>query len=146
MSRMTIADLATMMTAMQNDCARIADVCVSLDKRLTALEKSGAKSTKASKPTTQKPKASATTTATATANAPKVHWVLNGRTVHSTADYLSKGARYAFKMQGKEAGGEPLNEVERKALVDKLGDKYVTALKFKDAKTAKAFFTKWMNG
>ena len=133
----TLADLANMMTAMQNDCARIADVCVSLDARLTALEKGAVKSAKASKPVAQKSKTSDTATE------PK--WVLDKKCVYSVPNaWISKNARYAFKMQAQEAGGEALTDTEREALVKKLGDKYVSARKFKTEKAAKAFFTKWM--
>lgn len=136
----TLADLANMMTAMQNDCARIADVCVSLDKRLTALEKGKAVSTKASKPTVQKSKTSAQSTTT---TEPK--WVLDKKCVYSVPNaWISKNARYAFKMQAQEAGGEALTDTEREALVKKLGDKYVSVRKFKTEKAAKEFFKKWM--
>lgn len=137
----TLADLANMMTAMQNDCARIADVCVSLDKRLTALEKGKAVSAKASKPVAQKSKTSAKSTTTTT----EPNWVLDKKCVYSRPNaWISKNARYAFKMQAQEAGGEALTDTEREALVKKLGDKYVSVRKFKTEKAAKEFFAKWM--
>lgn len=133
----TLADLANMMTSMQQDCARIADVCVSLDKRLTALEKGKAVSAKAAKPAVQKPKASTTTTTTAS-------WVLDKKCVYSAPNaWVSKKARYAFKMQAQECGGVALTEEERTALVKKVGDKYVTVRKFATEKAAKEFFKKW---
>lgn len=143
----TLADLANMMTAMQNDCARIADVCVSLDARLTALEKGATKSAKASKPVAQKSKTSEdpSPVRVVRVGTTEPKWVLDKKCVYSVPNaWISKNARYAFKMQAQEAGGEALTDTEREALVKKLGDKYVSARKFKTEKAAKAFFAKWM--
>lgn len=137
MSRITCTELATMMNKMSEDMAIIANVCKSLDTRLTALEEGKAVTSKASKPTVQKPKASEKSTTTA-------KWVLNKKCIYSAPnEWVSKNARYAFKMQAQENGGMPLTEEERTALVKKLGDKYVTVRKFATEKAAKDFFTKW---
>lgn len=137
MSRVTVNQLAEMMNKMSDDMAIIANVCKSLDARLTTLEEGKQVTSKVAKPTVQKPKASATTTTTA-------KWVLNKKCVYSAPnEWVSKNARYAFKMQAQENGGMALTEEERTALVKKLGDKYVTVRKFATEKAAKDFFTKW---
>lgn len=138
----TINDLANLMTSMQNDMALVANAVKSIDARLTALEE-GKVSAKASKPTVQKSKTSVKPTATATAT-PTAKWILDKRCVYSAPnEWISKKARYAFKMQAEENGGFSLNEVERTALVKKLGDKYVTCRQFSSEKAAKEFFKKW---
>lgn len=131
----TINDLAAMITDLATAQKKAYDV---LDARLRTLEEGKVVSVKASKPTVEKPKTSTTTT-----TEPK--WVLDKKCVYSAPNaWISKNARYAFKMQAQEAGGEALTDTEREALVKKLGDKYVSVRKFKTEKAAKEFFKKWM--
>jgi len=144
MSRMTIADLATMMTAMQNDCQKIQTAVQSIDARLTALEKSGAKSTTAKKPTAQKPKASDTTAK------PVCKWVLNKQCIWTIPNpnkdselFVTKGARKRFREDSAKVGATPLNKVEREAWIKKYNDQYATIMKFPTEKEAKAFYKKW---
>lgn len=137
-STITINDLANMITDLAEMQKKTYEV---LDQRISALEKSTAKSAKVAKPVAEKSKTSSTTTTTTTA--PK--WVLDKKCVYSAPNaWVSKNARYAFKMQATEAGGEALSDTEREALVKKLGDKYVSVRKFKTEKAAKEFFKKWM--
>lgn len=134
MSRVTVNQLAEMMSKMQDDMHKIANAVQSVDARLTALEEGKAVSSKASKPVAEKPKAS---------TEPK--WVLSKKCIYSVPNqWISKNARYAFKLQAEENGGTTLTKEEREALVKKLGDKYVTARKFATEKAAKEFFEKWM--
>lgn len=140
MSRITNTELAEMMNKMTADMAIIANVCKSLDARLTTLEEGKVVTSKVAKPAVQKPKASEPSGITAV----EPSWVLDKRTVYSVPNkFISKKARYAFKMQAQENGGMPLTEDERTALVKKLGDKYVTVRKFATEKAAKEFFQKW---
>ena len=133
-------ELAEMMNKMTADMAIIANVCKSLDARMTALEEGKVVTSKVAKPAVQKPKASEPSGITAV----EPSWVLDKRTVYSVPNkFISKKARYAFKMQSAECGGVALTEEERKALVKKTGDKYITARKFSTEKSAKEFFQKW---
>ena len=130
----TINDLAAMITDLATAQKKAYDV---LDARLRTLEEGKPVSVKASKPVAQKPKASTTTTTTAS-------WVLDKKCVYSAPNaWVSKKARYAFKMQAQECGGVALTDDERTALVKKVGDKYVTVRKFATEKAAKEFFKKW---
>lgn len=131
----TINDLANMITDLADMQKKTYEV---LDQRISALEKSTAKSAKVAKPVAEKSK-----TSTPSTTVPK--WVLDKKCVYSAPNaWVSKNARYAFKMQATEAGGEALSDTEREALVKKLGDKYVSVRKFKTEKAAKEFFKKWM--
>lgn len=133
-NNITMNDLASMINDLAVAQKKTYEV---LDQRISALEKSTVKSAKVSKPTSEKSK-----TSTATTTAP--NWVLDKRCVYSAPNqWISKKARYAFKMQATENGGVALNEEERNALVKKVGDKYVTVRKFSSEKAAKEFFKKW---
>ena len=152
MSRITVNQLAEMMNKMQDDMSKIANAVESVNARLITLEE-GKKSTTAKKPTTQKSKTSDDTiskqydemqkTKKPASTEPK--WVLDKRCVYSVPnEFISKKARYAFKMQAEENGGTALTKEQREALVKKTHDKYITCRQFKTEKAAKEFFTKWM--
>lgn len=142
-----------MMNSIQNDMSIIANAVKSVDERLTALEE-GKKSATAKKPTTQKSKTSGDDTIskqydemqkTKKPASTEPKWVLDKRCVYSVPnEFISKKARYAFKMQAEENGGTALTKEQREALVKKTHDKYITCRQFKTEKAAKEFFAKWM--
>ena len=149
----TINDLAVMISDLATAQQKAYDV---LDARLRTLEEGKVVSVKASKPSAQKPKASSADEK-ASLNAARsillphaagcttATWVLDKKCVYSAPNtWISKKARYAFKMQSAECGGVALTEEERNALVKKVGDKYITVRKFATEKAAKEFFKKWM--
>lgn len=145
MKKLTNAELAQMIQEQNDTLVKMFDL---FDSRLKALENAPTKSV-ASKPnTTRKSKTSANPSpvgvvAKAPTTSPK--WLLNKKCVYSAPnEFISKKARYAFKMQAQENGGSTLSAEQREVLVKVTKDKYTTAMVFKTEKDAKSFYTKWM--
>lgn len=153
MSRVTVSQLAEMISEQSNTMQKMYEL---FDARLNALENAPTKSVAKKAVNVQKPKASTTTTNTIDAQydamqkskkpvSTEPKWVLNKKCVYSAPnEFISKKARYAFKMQAQENGGSTLSAEQRETLVKMTKDKYTTAMVFKTEKDAKAFYTKWM--
>lgn len=149
MKKLTNAELAQMIQEQNDTLIKMFDL---FDSRLKALENAPTKSV-ASKPNTaRKSKTSEEPSpvgvvgkASGITACAEPKWLLNKKCVYSAPnEFISKKARYAFKMQAQENGGSTLSAEQREVLVKVTKDKYTTAMVFKTEKDAKSFYTKWM--
>ena len=145
MKKLTNAELAQMIQEQNDTLIKMFDL---FDSRLKALENAPTKSVASKPDTARKSKTSADPSPVGVvAKAPTTSskWLLNKKCVYSAPnEFISKKARYAFKMQAQEAGGSTLSAEQREVLVKMTKDKYTTAMVFKTEKDAKSFYTKWM--